>query len=143
MSDDEIMRLAIEDAKKCPPSQTAYSVGCVITRGNRIVSRGYSREFPDFHAEESALMKLDYNAAGCTIYSTMEPCSTRKSRPKSCTQLIIDSGAAYVVYGCDEPPYFVRDCKGTETLKEHGIEVTKLSDFEDMCLEVNSHITVR
>jgi pyrimidine deaminase RibD-like protein len=103
------MRLAVELAWLCPPSATAYSVGAVIVGadGNE-VSRGYSREGGDplAHAEESALGKLaagDPRLAGATIYSTLEPCSRRKSRPRTCTQLIIASGIRRVVIAWREP----------------------------------------
>jgi len=145
MIDDVFMKLAIEEAKKCPPSQTAYSVGCVIVRDGKVVSTGYSREDGDkVHAEESALSKLEGIANGCTVYTTMEPCSTRASRPTPCAQLIIRSGATTVVYACEEPPHFVADCKGVELLKKQGIEVYHLGkyhpEYEQQCLALNGHI---
>jgi len=141
MIDDLFMELAIEEAKKCPPSQTAYSVGCVIVLDGHVLSLGYSREDGDkVHAEESALSKLEGIAKGSTIYSTMEPCSKRASRPLSCAQLIIKSGATRVVYACEEPPHFVADCKGIEFLKQQGIEVVQLSKYEEPCLVLNDHI---
>ena len=59
--DERWMRLAVELAWLCPPSETAYSVGAVIVGADGTeVSRGYSREGGDplMHAEESALGKL-------------------------------------------------------------------------------------
>src|SRR3984957_4943290 len=96
-AEERWMRLAIELAWQCPPSPTAYSVGAVIVdAGGDEISRGFSREGdPGVHAEESALGKLsadDPRLAGATIYSTLEPCSQRRSRPRTCTQLIIDQG---------------------------------------------------
>ena len=52
------------------------------------------------HAEESALGKLcpgEPRLAGATIYSTLEPCSYRQSRPRTCTELIITAGLRRVV----------------------------------------------
>src|ERR1700761_5897401 len=97
-ADERWMRLAIELAWQCPPSPTAYSVGAVLVDAGGVeISRGFSREGgdPAVHAEESALGKLaadDPRLAGATIYSTLEPCSQRKSRPRTCTELIIASG---------------------------------------------------
>lgn len=71
------MRVAVELAWLCPPSQTAYSVGAVIVGADGTeVSHGYSREGGDpvVHAEESALGKLaagDPRLAWATIYSTL------------------------------------------------------------------------
>src|SRR6202451_70780 len=96
--DERWMRLAIELAWQCPPSPTAYSVGAVLVdAGGDEISRGFSREGGDpvVHAEESALGSLaadDPRLAAATIYSTLEPCSQRKSRPRTCTQLIIAAG---------------------------------------------------
>ena len=101
--DERWMRLAIELAWQCPPSPTAYSVGAVLVDADGDeISRGFSREGGDpvVHAEESALGKLaadDPRLAGATIYSTLEPCSQRKSRPRTCTQLIIAAGLRRVV----------------------------------------------
>ena len=83
------MRLAVELAWLCPPSDSAYSVGAVIVAADGTeLSRGFSRESdPVVHAEESALAKLgpgapgapdapgDPRLPGATIYSTLEPCS--------------------------------------------------------------------
>ncbi|MBS3167501.1 dCMP deaminase [Candidatus Woesearchaeota archaeon] len=142
MDDKFYMKLAIEEAKKCPPSETAYSVGCVIVNvSGEIIARCYSREVDDkVHAEEGALAKLNGKAKDCVIYSTMEPCSVRKSRPKSCTQHIIDSGAKKVVYGLKEPIHFVADCKGHELLEQAGIEVVYFKELEEECLEMNKHL---
>src|ERR1700732_3496950 len=96
--DGRWMRLAVALAGRCPPSNNAFSVGAVIVDATGAeLSRGFSREGGDpvVHAEESALGKLSPGAprlAGATIYSTLEPCSRRKSRPRTCTELIIAAG---------------------------------------------------
>lgn len=92
------MSLAVDLAKLCPASEGAYSVGAVIVdEDGQEISRGFSREAgdPHVHAEESALGKLpagDPRVARATIYSTLEACSQRKSRPRTCTQLILAAG---------------------------------------------------
>jgi diaminohydroxyphosphoribosylaminopyrimidine deaminase / 5-amino-6-(5-phosphoribosylamino)uracil reductase len=118
-SDDDRrwMELAIDLAHQCPSSEGAYSVGAVIvdSDGNEL-ARGYSREDdPHVHAEESALGKLaadEPRLAGATIYSTLEPCSQRKSRALTCTQLILATGIRRVVIAWLEPALFVADCQG-------------------------------
>jgi diaminohydroxyphosphoribosylaminopyrimidine deaminase / 5-amino-6-(5-phosphoribosylamino)uracil reductase len=145
-TDERWMRLAIELAWQCPPSPTAYSVGAVLVDadGNEI-SRGYSREGGDpvVHAEESALGKLsadDARLAGATMYSTLEPCSQRKSRPRSCTQLIIAAGLRRVVIGWREPALFVADCQGYELLGEAGLEVAELPALAAPAAAPNRHL---
>ena len=144
-ADDRWMRVAIELAWQCPPSQTAYSVGAVIVdaRGAEI-SRGFSREGdPEAHAEESALGKLsagDPRLAGATIYSTLEPCSQRKSRPCTCTQLITTAGLRRVVIAWREPALFVADAQGYELLAEAGLEVAELPGLAALAAAPNRHL---
>ncbi|MFI7624662.1 deaminase [Microbispora rosea] len=133
--DRQWLIVAIELARKCPPSTTAFSVGAVIVdaEGNEI-SRGYSRETdPRVHAEEAALAKLGTidkaRLRGSTIYSTLEPCSERRSRPRTCTQLIIEAGIPRVVIAWREPSLFVADCQGVELLASQGIEVLEVPDL--------------
>jgi diaminohydroxyphosphoribosylaminopyrimidine deaminase / 5-amino-6-(5-phosphoribosylamino)uracil reductase len=141
------MELAIRLAHQCPPSAGAYSVGVVIVdeQGNEL-SRGYSREDdPHVHAEESALAKLppgDPRLRGATIYSTLEPCSRRKSRPHTCTQLILGTGISRVVIAWLEPSLFVADCQGRELLEAAGVTVTEIPELADAAREPNRHLTL-
>jgi diaminohydroxyphosphoribosylaminopyrimidine deaminase / 5-amino-6-(5-phosphoribosylamino)uracil reductase len=147
------MGLAISLAWLCPPSASAYSVGAVIVgAGGTELARGFSREGGDAHAhaEEAALRALpadDPRLAGATLYSTLEPCSRRKSRPASCTELIIATrreggGIARVVIAWREPDLFVADCQGTGLLERAGIEVTELSGLADRARAPNRHLGV-
>jgi pyrimidine deaminase RibD-like protein len=146
VDDERWMRVAVELAWLCPPSETAYSVGAVIVGADGTeVSRGYSREGRDpvVHAEESALGKLaagDPRLAGATIYSTLEPCSERKSRPRTCTQLIIASGIRRVVIAWREPSLFVADGQGVELLTQAGLDVTEMPSFAGQAAAPNRHL---
>lgn len=143
--DERWMSLAVDLAWQCPPSDAAYSVGAVIVAadGTQLAS-GYSREGdPHVHAEESALGKLDPDdprLSGATIYSTLEPCSQRKSRPRSCTQLILASGIRRVVMAWREPSLFVADCRGYELLEQEGLQVTELPAFAARAMAPNRHL---
>lgn len=143
--DERWMRLAVELAWRCLPSDSAYSVGAVIVAADGTeLSRGFSREDGRVvHAEEAALRKLAPGGpplAGATIYSTLEPCSQRKSRPRSCTQLIIASGIRRVVIAWREPTLFVADCQGAELLSQAGLDVTELPSFAAKAAAPNSHL---
>ena len=111
---------AIGLSLKCPPSDKAYSVGAVLVTRDGQVFTGYSRETaPDNHAEEEAILKAEQAGAtleGATIYSSMEPCSTRRSKPRSCSALIIDRRMKRVVFAVREPDRFVR-CRGEQPPK--------------------------
>lgn len=140
------MRVAVSLARECPPSETAFSVGAVIVGADGAeLSHGFSREGgdPAVHAEEAALGKLasgDPRLAGATIYSTLEPCTARRSRPRTCTELIIAAGLARVVIAWREPALFVPDCLGVELLVAAGIAVTELPEFAADAAAPNRHL---
>lgn len=141
------MREAVDLAYRCPPSTGAYSVGAVIVdeHGDEI-ARGYSREGDrHVHAEEAALGKIpegDPRLPGATIYSTLEPCSQRKSRPRSCAALILAAGIRRVVIAWREPGLFVADCQGVELLEAGGATVIELPEFEAEAKKANEHLAL-
>lgn len=146
-ADHRWMELAIGLSSRCPPSQTAFSVGAVVVgEDGRELARGYSRDGdPHVHAEESALAKL---AGGlplgtATLYSTLEPCSARKSRPRTCTELILAAGLGRVVIAWREPSLFVTDCQGYELLTRGGVTVVELPWLAERAMAVNAHLLDR
>ena len=142
-ADRAYLRRTIDLARMCPPSETAYSVGALIVTPDGRQFTGYSRETaPDNHAEEEAMLKALRAGAplkGCVIYSSMEPCSSRKSKPLPCSELIIRHEMARVVFAAYEPDRFV-NCCGERKLTEAGIEVTVLDELSSEALRVNRHI---
>lgn len=145
-SDEWWMGRAIELARRCPPSDSAFSVGAVVVAadGTELAS-GYSRENdPRAHAEETALAKIagDPRLVGATVYSTLEPCSTRASRPRTCTELILEAGITRVVIAWREPALFVPDCVGVELLRRHGVAVRELSELAEAAKAPNAHLNL-
>lgn len=139
------MRRAIALSELCPPATGAYSVGAVIVGADGTeLSSGYSRETDaHVHAEEAALAKLQQqnpSLAGATIYSTLEPCSQRRSRPRTCTQLILAAGIPRVVIAWREPSLFVDNCIGVELLTEAGVIVTELPEMAADARAVNRSV---
>jgi diaminohydroxyphosphoribosylaminopyrimidine deaminase / 5-amino-6-(5-phosphoribosylamino)uracil reductase len=135
---------AVELSWLCPPVETAYAVGAIIVdEDGKELSRGYSRDdSPVLHAEESALAKLigqSVDLSGATIYTSMEPCSSRRSGPRTCTELILAAGLHRVVIGLLEPPVFV-DCVGLNALRANDIEVVRIADFDDEIRAVNGRV---
>ena len=146
--DREWLSTAVDLAWRCPPSPSAFNVGAVIVDADdRELARGWSRETDDkVHAEESALLRLGTDhprLPGATIYSSLEPCSIRRSRPASCTQLIIASGIRRVVFAWREPSLLVEDCQGIELLEAAGIEVLELPEFAAQVQAANAHLLGR
>jgi diaminohydroxyphosphoribosylaminopyrimidine deaminase/5-amino-6-(5-phosphoribosylamino)uracil reductase len=143
------MRRAIELSRRCPPVTRAYSVGAVIVDSSgRAIAGGHSREIdPHVHAEEAALHKIHGDAdrsrlIGATLYTTLEPCSTRASRRTPCAQLAVASGVRRVVFAWREPALFVPNCQGAAILRRSGIEVIELLDLAEEARTVNAHLAI-
>jgi diaminohydroxyphosphoribosylaminopyrimidine deaminase/5-amino-6-(5-phosphoribosylamino)uracil reductase len=134
---------AIELSRRCPPAETAFAVGAIIVDAQGAeLSRGYSRETDDkVHAEESALAKLSPDASleGATIYSSLEPCGQRKSRPRTCTQLILAAGIRRVVFAMREPPLFVPG-DGAEKLEAGGATIVEIPELALVVRAINNHL---
>ncbi|WP_433006026.1 deaminase [Kribbella sp. CA-294648] len=138
------LQQAINLSRSCPPLATAFSVGAIIVDAKgTVLSTGYSRETdPHDHAEEVAIAKLSGNnesLVGATIYTSLEPCSKRASRPRTCTDLIVAAGIGRVVLAWREPAIFV-DCEGVELLSSAGLEVVELSELADAVKAINAHL---
>jgi riboflavin-specific deaminase-like protein len=135
---------AIELSRSCPPSSTAYSVGAVIVdAAGRVIATGYSRQGdPKDHAEEAALGSLDPadpRLREATLYSSLEPCGIRRSRPRTCVQRIVEAGIPRVVYALREPP-LLADGHGAEELAAAGVEVVEVPELADEVRAVNAHL---
>jgi pyrimidine deaminase RibD-like protein len=138
------LRQAIELSRRCPPSPTAFSVGALIVDGGigdgTVVADGWSRrDDPHEHAEESALARAGAGPRTATIYSSLEPCSTRASRSRTCTELILESGLRRVVFAWREPEIFV-DCDGAERLRAAGVTVIEVPSLAPLVRKVNAHL---
>ncbi|TDD86425.1 dCMP deaminase [Actinomadura rubrisoli] len=135
------LALACDLARLCPPSRTAFSVGAVVVDADgREIARGFSREKdPHDHAEESALAKAGGGLAGATVYSSLEPCGDRASRPRPCAELIVASGAGRVVFAWREPTLFAEGT-GAEILAAAGVALVELPELAGRAREPNAHL---
>jgi pyrimidine deaminase RibD-like protein len=144
VDDRELLAQAVELAQRCPPSETAFSVGAlVVAADGTVLAEGWSRQRdPKDHAEEAALATLDVVPPGATVYSSLEPCSARASRPRTCTQLILAAGITRAVFAWREPSLFVEG-EGAEQLRAAGVEVVELPELADAAREPNGHLLGR
>jgi diaminohydroxyphosphoribosylaminopyrimidine deaminase / 5-amino-6-(5-phosphoribosylamino)uracil reductase len=137
------LREAIELSRRCPPSPTAFSVGAVlVSDAGDVISTGYSRELdPKDHAEEVALAKAadDPRLARATLYSSLEPCLSRASRPRSCTELITAAGIGRVVIAWLEPPLFTSG-GGAARLRGAGVTVDEIPWLAERARSVNARL---
>ncbi|MET9912203.1 dihydrofolate reductase family protein [Streptomyces sp. NPDC006476] len=145
-ADHHWLRLACDLAAQCPPSRTAFSVGAVVVAADGTeLARGHSREAGDpvVHAEEAALAKLDPadpRLATATVYSSLEPCAHRASRPKPCARLILEAGVRRVVTAWREPDTFVEAADGSGLLASRGVEVVVVPEYEGRAKAPNAHL---
>lgn len=134
--DDRHLAEACILTERCPPSPSAFSVGCVVVADDgSVLGIGWSRrEHPLDHAEEGVLRELagDPRLPGATLYSSLEPCGQRASRPDSCATLIERARIGRVVYAWREPPEFVALPSGIEALERAGIATTHLPRWEPL-----------
>ena len=72
------------------------SVGCIISKNNRIISRGVTSSTGRPHAEEIALKKAGKKSTGATMYVTLEPCAM-------CCGLLIHSRIENLIFSALDP----------------------------------------
>ena len=104
------------------PASPNPSVGAVIVKGSAVVGEGWTQPPGGPHAELVALREADADAAGATLYTTLEPCN-HHGRTPPCTQAIVDAGIAAVHVAVHDPNPNVEG-GGLELLQRSGIDVT-------------------
>jgi diaminohydroxyphosphoribosylaminopyrimidine deaminase / 5-amino-6-(5-phosphoribosylamino)uracil reductase len=140
-ADEYWLAEAIELSRRCQPTDAAFCVGAILlSASGQVIARAYSRQSdPKDHAEEAALADAAASGAdlnGATVYTSLEPCLRRVSRPASCAQLILGSDVRRVVYAWREPPIF-QPGGGAAWLAEHGVTVLELPDLAPTAQAVN------
>jgi diaminohydroxyphosphoribosylaminopyrimidine deaminase / 5-amino-6-(5-phosphoribosylamino)uracil reductase len=118
----------------------------LVSGDGQLLADGYSRETDaTAHAEEAALVKLaaaghNGGLADATLYSTLEPCAQRASRPISCAQLIINAGIGRVVLAWREPALLVAVPQGAELLSAADVAVVELPELAASARSMNAHL---
>lgn len=138
---------AVEASRRCPPSAAAFCVGAaIVAASGQLLATGYSREgSPHDHAEEAALAKLDPadpRLPGATIYSSLEPCRFRASRPRPCADLILAAGLRRVVVAWLEPPVFAPG-GGAALLRDSGVTVVEIGGLAARARAINAAVLAR
>ena len=99
-------------------------VGCIIVKDGVVIGRGHTQRVGGPHAEVQALADVQVNgfdAAGSTIYVTLEPCN-HTGRTPPCVDALIAAKPALVIMAMSDPNPLVGG-KGLERLKAAGIDV--------------------
>lgn len=123
--DHQFMSQALAEAQKALYlSNPNPRVGCVIVKDGQVIGRGYTQRVGGNHAEVEALANVQANgldAAGSTVYVTLEPCN-HTGRTPPCVDALIAAKPAMVIVAMSDPNPLVGG-KGLERLKAAGIDV--------------------
>lgn len=125
-NDRKFARLAIDEARKSVgenDERVHPKVGAVVVKDGRVLSTAHRGEQPGNHAEFVALEKKlsDEAVAGATVYTTLEPCTTRNHPKIPCAERLIERRVARVVIGMLDPDDRISG-KGVRKLRKAGIE---------------------
>src|SRR5688572_14523546 len=100
VNEEVFMRRALELAARAIRTYPNPKVGAVVTRYGDVIGEGYHRGAGHRHAEVEALQGID--AAGATMYVTLEPCS-HQGRTPPCAPAVADAGIKRVVVATEDP----------------------------------------
>ncbi|HYH61823.1 MAG TPA: bifunctional diaminohydroxyphosphoribosylaminopyrimidine deaminase/5-amino-6-(5-phosphoribosylamino)uracil reductase RibD [Solirubrobacterales bacterium] len=106
-------------------------VGCVLVRDGDVIGEGWHAELGGLHAERAALANCaerGNDAAGATVYVTLEPCA-HEGRQPPCSDALIEARVARVVYLSDDPSEKAGG-RGPGMLRDAGIEVDQANGPE-------------
>ncbi len=139
MDDEALMRLALDEARRCG-AWGDVPIGCVIAREGEILSAaGNQREGaqdPTAHAEVVAIRHAaaavgSWRLEGCTLYVTVEPCAM-------CAGAIVLARLDRVVFGTADPKAGFAGSLGNlvqDARLNHRVELTS-GVLADECAEV-------
>lgn len=96
-------------------------VGCVLTRADQVVGKGWHQAAGGDHAEIAALKEAGAAASGATAYVTLEPCA-HQGRTGACADELLKAGIKRVVAAVSDPFPEVAG-KGLDRLREAGVQV--------------------
>jgi pyrimidine deaminase RibD-like protein/NTP pyrophosphatase (non-canonical NTP hydrolase) len=128
MSDDtKYMKLALEAARNCKSEDGKISplVGAVVVLRNGQIVESYRGEISEGeHAEYTALERKLKNevVAGATVYTTLEPCTSRHGPKIPCAERLIERKVSRVVIGMVDPNPTISG-KGIRRLREANITI--------------------
>jgi pyrimidine deaminase RibD-like protein len=133
--DSEFMQIAIEEAKKSKAENTQIhpKVGVVVAKDNVEIARAHRGELgPGEHAEYTVLERKlkDEVIAGCTVFTTLEPCTTRNHPKVPCANRLLERKVKRVVIGMLDPNPLISG-KGQMLLRNANIQ-TDMFDLVPM-----------
>jgi pyrimidine deaminase RibD-like protein len=150
--DAYFMSIAIQLARLCKSESSAKEpkplVGAVLVENMVILGKAFRGELsPGEHAEFTLLQKKlpenTHRAAGTTLYTTLEPCTTRGPGKTPCVDHILGRKIQRVVIGILDPNHKIRG-EGIWLLRERGVDVSlcsslQMAEIEEVCAKFVAH----
>jgi pyrimidine deaminase RibD-like protein len=120
-------------------------VGAVVVKNGELLGVAHRGEAPGNHAEFTALEKKLANSAvaGATVYTTLEPCTTRTHPKVPCADRLVERRVARVVIGMLDPDERIRG-RGVQRLRDGDIRIDffphdLMKEVEDLNREFTRH----
>ncbi len=147
-TDRDFMKMAIDEARQCKPEDGRVHpmVGAVVVKDGILLAKAYRGELKGGeHAEFTVLeKKLDLEAlAGSTVYTTLEPCTTRSHPKVPCAERLIERRVSRVVIGTLDPNPAISG-RGQRRLRDASIATDLfpsdlMSEIEELNREFTRH----
>jgi pyrimidine deaminase RibD-like protein len=124
-ADDKFARLAITEARKSVPENDDRPhplVGAVVVKDGMVLAVAHRGELESNHAEYIALEKKlgATNIVGATVYTTLEPCTTRNHPKVPCADRLVERKVERVVIGMVDPDERISG-RGIQRLRQANI----------------------
>ncbi len=110
------------------------TVGCVIAKNSKIISKAVTNHSGRPHAEEIALSKAGNKSKGATMYVTLEPCF-HSSKNGSCADQILRSGIAEIYVSSPDPDPRTNN-KSIKKLRKNNLSVN-VGLYKNKTYEIN------